>query len=83
MKRYLPVSSFLIPLGVILAACCNDRGVRVPSEASYRELIVEERARGVYTASSGNMAQEVAWAAAYFGVPVTVLRARRSIGCET
>jgi threonine dehydratase len=36
-------------------------------------LSQEERAPGVYTASSGNMAQEVAWAAAYFGVPATVL----------
>ena len=36
-------------------------------------LSEEERARGVYTASSGNMAQGVAWAAAYFGVPATVL----------
>jgi threonine dehydratase len=36
-------------------------------------LSQEERARGVYTASSGNMAQGVAWAAEYFGVPATVL----------
>ena len=33
----------------------------------------ETRALGVYTASSGNMAQGVAWLAAYLGIPGTVL----------
>lgn len=36
-------------------------------------LTVEERQRGVITASSGNHAQGVAWAARRFGVPATIV----------
>ena len=33
----------------------------------------ERLARGVYTASAGNMAQGVAWSARHFGVPCSVV----------
>jgi threonine dehydratase len=38
-----------------------------------RQLSPEALARGVYTASAGNMAQGVAWGARELGVPCTVI----------
>ena len=38
-----------------------------------RQLSTDELARGVYTASAGNMAQGVAWGARALGVPCTVI----------
>jgi threonine dehydratase len=44
-----------------------------PAGNAILSLSPEERAKGVYTASSGNMAQGVAYAARQLGIPATVL----------